>query len=46
MAAMLLAAFLFTSSAGAMAKEQSRVGLVNGIFQSGRIFAPLVRMLA
>lgn len=45
LAATLLAASSVTSSAGTTSNEPSRVVLVHGIFQSGRIFAPVVRML-
>jgi triacylglycerol lipase len=43
--AKLMAACTVTSSAAATANEPSRVVLVHGIFQSGRIFAPIIRML-
>jgi triacylglycerol lipase len=45
LAAMLMAACTVSSSDGAIANEPNRVVLVHGIFQSGRIFAPLVRKL-
>jgi triacylglycerol lipase len=45
LAVTLLAACTVISSAAATAHEPSRVVLVHGIFQSGRIFAPLVRVL-
>lgn len=45
LAATLMTACTVSSSAGATASEPSRVVLVHGIFQSGRIFAPLVRKL-